>query len=92
MQNPTQKFRPFRSIVFKRPGVLSEKLKTLTSANYHRLPYFFVEILHTFMSKRVCSGFFLFYLGLELFVRVRKPGFYTHTKTIFINNPRSKQK
>ena len=34
MQNPIQKFRQ-SSNVFEKPGILSEKLKTLTSSNYH---------------------------------------------------------
>ena len=44
MQNPIQKFRP-SFIVFEKPGILFEKLKTLTNSNYHR---FFLKILHTF--------------------------------------------
>ena len=31
---------------------------------------------------------FLFYLDLELFAKIKRPGFY---KTTFINNSRSKQ-
>ena len=45
MQNPIQKFRQ-SSIVFGKPGILSENLKTLTI----QLPYssiFFAETLHT---------------------------------------------
>ena len=33
MQNPIQKFRQ-SSVVFEKPGSLSENLKTLTSSNY----------------------------------------------------------
>ena len=47
MENPMKKFRQ-NSIVFEKPGTLSEKLKTLTSSNYHRVKYFFIEILHAF--------------------------------------------
>ena len=36
MKNPIKKFRQ-SSIVFEKPGILSEKLKTLTSSNYHRV-------------------------------------------------------
>ena len=46
MQIPIQKFRQV-SIVFQKPGILSEKSKTLTSTNYHRIVFFFVEALHT---------------------------------------------
>ena len=35
MQNPIQKVRQ-SSIVFEKPGILSEKLKTLTSSSYNR--------------------------------------------------------
>ena len=34
--NPILKLR-HRSIISKKPGFLSEKLKTLTSSNYHRV-------------------------------------------------------
>ena len=55
MQNPIQKFRQ-SSIVFEKPGILSENIKTLTSSNnptvqkssiYPRV-CFFAGILHTF--------------------------------------------
>ena len=36
MQNPIQKFRQ-SSIVFEKPGILPEKLKTLMSSKYYRL-------------------------------------------------------
>ena len=48
MQNPMKKFRQ-NSIVFEKPGTLSEKLKTLTSSNYHRVKYFFAEISQRFL-------------------------------------------
>ena len=47
MQNTTQKFRQ-SSIVFEKPGILSENLKTLTSFNYPTVQYFFAETSHTF--------------------------------------------
>ena len=46
MQNSITKLRE-SSIISEKPGYLSEKLKTLTSSNYHRV-VFFAEILHTF--------------------------------------------
>ena len=60
MQNPIQKFRQ-SSIVFEKPGILPEKLKTLTSSNNQRL-IIFVQILHTFptyqcLLKGVCACF-----------------------------------
>ena len=46
-------------------AVLSEKLKTLTSSNYHRVSYILAEILHTFptlqcLEKPVWDFFVLF--------------------------------
>ena len=63
-QNSAQKFRQ-SSIVFEKPGILSEKLKTLTRFNEHWVYFniliFLVGILHTFpMSTKRCSGFFSF--------------------------------
>ena len=46
MQNPIQSFIQSSS-VFKKEGILFEKLKTLASTNYHRVT-FFAEILRTF--------------------------------------------
>ena len=44
------------------------------------------------MSIRGCSRFFfLFCLDLELFAKIKKPGFYTFVFYIFVNNSRSKQ-
>ena len=39
MQNPIQKIRQ-NSIVFEKPGMLSESLKTLTSSDYPTVQYF----------------------------------------------------
>ena len=39
MQNPIQKFRQ-NSIVFKKPGILTENLKTLVTSNYPTVQYF----------------------------------------------------
>ena len=77
------------SIVFENPGILSEKLKTLTSSNNQRVEYFllkfFTRFLLTKAYKRVL-GIFLFCLDLELFTKIKKdlvsihsqkPGFYT---------------
>ena len=47
MQNAIQKFRQ-SSIVFEKPGILSENLKTLTNSNYPRVEYFFAGTLHSF--------------------------------------------
>ena len=51
MQNIIQKFRQ-SSIVFEKPGILSENLKTLTSSNYPEVQYFFAEASHTFSAYK----------------------------------------
>ena len=94
MQNTVQKFRQ-SSIVFEKPGILSENLKTLTSSNYPTVQYFLLKLrtrfLLTSVYKRVCE-IFLFYLDLELFAKIKiKPGVYTLIFYNFINNSRSKQ-
>ena len=43
MQNTKQKFRQ-SSIVFGKPGILSEHLKTLTSSNYPTVQYFLLKL------------------------------------------------
>ena len=47
MQNPIQKFRQ-SSIVFEKPDILSENLKTLTNSNYPTVQYFFAETFPTY--------------------------------------------
>ena len=96
MQNPTQRFRQSSSIVFKKPGVLSDKLKSLTSSNYHRVNIF-DGILHSFHTYQCLQNrvwdFFLFCLDLDLFARIKKDmvSFCTLTEIRFVNNSRSKQ-
>ena len=80
MQNTIQKFRQ-SSIVFKKPGILSENLKTLTSSNYPTVQYLLLKLrtrsLLTNVYKRMC-GIFLFYLDLELFEKVKQDLVSTH--------------
>ena len=60
MQNTIQKFRQ-SSIVFDKPGILSENLKALTSSNYPAVQYFLLKLrtrfLLTNVYKRVCGIF-----------------------------------
>ena len=49
MQNTTQIFRQ-SSIVFEKPGILSENLKILMSSNYPTVQYLFAETSHTFST------------------------------------------
>ena len=64
MQNAIQKFRQ-SSIVFEKPGILSENLKTLTSSNYPTVQYFLLKLrtcfLFTIDQKRVCVIFFVLF-------------------------------
>ena len=88
MQNAIQKFRQ-SSIVFEKPGILSENLKTLTSSNYPTVQYFFAQTSHTSstyqcLQKSVWHFFLLFYLDLELFEKSLKDlVFYTFTHSFF---------
>ena len=74
MQNTIQKFRQ-SSIIFEKPCIWSENLKTLTSSNYPTMKHFLLKLrtrfLHTNVNKRVC-GIFLFYLDLALFPKIQK--------------------
>ena len=80
MQNTIQKFRQ-SSIVFEKPGILSQNLKTLTSSNYPTTQYFLLKhrtrFLFTNVYKRVC-GVFLLYLDLKLFAKIKKHLVSTH--------------
>ena len=93
MRNIIQKFRQ-TSIVFKEPGFLYEKLKTLTRSNSHRVQYFLLKIRTRFLLTNVylsvCSRFFKFNLDLELFAKIRKHLVSTHWFFTFINTSRSK--
>ena len=93
MQNPIQKFRQ-SSILFEKPGILFENLKTLTSSNYPIIQYFLLKLrthlLLTNVYKRV-SGICLFCLDLELFPKIKKGLVSRHLLfNTFINNSRSK--
>ena len=74
MQNSIQKIRQ-SSIVFKKPGILSESLKILTSSNYPTAQYFLLELcthfLVTNVYKRVCR-MFLFCLDFELIAKIKE--------------------
>ena len=94
MQNVIQKFRQ-SSIVFEKPGILSENLKTLTSSNYPTVQYFLLKLrtrfLLTNVYKRVCEIFFISFRSWVICKNLKRPGFYTLIFYTFINNSRSKQ-
>ena len=86
MQNTFEKFRQ-SSLVFKKPGILSENFKTLTSCNYPTVQYFLLKFAHIFylpMSTKGCVGFFSFYLDLELFAKIKKDLVSTHSLFILL--------
>ena len=64
MQNIIQKFSQ-SSIVFEKPGSLSENLKTLTSSNYLTVQCFLLKLrtrfLITIAYKRLCGIFFILF-------------------------------
>ena len=64
MQNTIQKFRQ-SSIVFEKPGILSENLETLTSSKYPTAQSFLLKLrtrfLLTNVYKRVCGIFFILF-------------------------------
>ena len=69
MQNAIQKFRQ-SSIVFEKPGILSENLKTILQFNI--FCWNFAHVFYLPMSTKRCVGFFLFYVDLELFAKIKK--------------------
>ena len=81
MQIATHKLRQ-SSIVFEKPGVLSENFKILTSSNYPTVQYFLLKLCTHFLLtnayKRVC-GIFLFCLDLKLFAKIKKDLVSTHS-------------
>ena len=91
MQNPIQKLGQ-SSIVFEKPGILSENLKNLTSSNYLTVQYFLLKLrtrfLLTDVYKSVCG---IYSWILSYLQKLKRSGFYTPVFYIFINNWRSKQ-
>ena len=63
-RNPKQKFRQ-SSVVFEKPDIFYEKLKTLTSSNYCRFEYFLLKYSICFslitVYKRVFLIIFIFF-------------------------------
>ena len=75
MQNTIQKFRQ-SSIVFEKPGILSENL---TSSNYPIVQHFLLKLrtrfLLTNVYRRVCG----ILLDLELFAKIKKDLVFTYS-------------
>ena len=88
MQNPMQKFRQ-SSIVFGKPGTLSEKFKTLTCFNCRAVEYSLFQILLTFPTYQCLQkgawdflkDFVQILICLQK-LKLKKPDFYTHKSGI----------
>ena len=76
MQNPIQKFRQY-SIVFEKPVILSENLKTELQLTWILLKFCILFLL-TDVYKRVFGV--LFCLDLELFAKTKKELVSTHSQ------------
>ena len=94
MQNPIQKFKQ-SSIVFEKPGILSENLRSLLSSNNPTVQYFLLKLCTRFLLtdvyKRVSGIFFILFRSRVINKNVKRPGFYALGFYIFINDSRSKQ-
>ena len=88
MQNPAEQIRQ-GSTVFEKPGILSEKFDELQLLN--NFCWNFAHVSYLPMCSKGCSKFVSFCLDLELFAKIKGPGFYTLTDTRFFNNSESKQ-
>ena len=86
MQNPIQKLRQ-SSIFFEKPGFLSEKLKNLTSSNYHRVQCFLLKlhtcVLLTNVYKSVFGIFFILFRSWVI-CKNRKDLVSTHSFLTFL--------
>ena len=72
MQNTIQKFRQ-NSIVFEKAGILSENLKLWRAPATLQFSIFywnFAYVCYLPLPTKVCAGFFLFCLDLELFPKI----------------------
>ena len=74
---------------------MSEKLRTLTSSNYHKVQYFLLKLRTRFLLTNVYkSGFgnFFYFVYILSYLQNKKDLVSTHSFLyIFINNLRSKQ-
>ena len=94
MQNFKETFRQ-SSVVFEKPGILSENLKTLTSSNYPTAQYFLLKLcthfLLTNVYKSVSGIFFILFISWVINKNVRNECVETRSFYIFVSNSRSKQ-
>ena len=79
MQNPVQKFRQ-SSIAFEKPGTFFWILwRAATTLHFNIFCWNFAHVFYLPMSTKECVGFFLFYLDLELFAKIKKDLVSTHS-------------
>ena len=94
MQNTIQKFRQ-SSIVFEKPGILSENLKTFDELPLPYSSIFFAETLHAFSTYQFLQkcfwDFFISFRSCVICKDLKRSGFYTLVFYTFINNSRYKQ-
>ena len=94
MQNFIQEFRE-TSIVSKKPGLLSEKQKTLTIFKYHRVQYFLLRFCTYFLLNNVYKkmfGIFFNFVQILSYLEVFKMTlFLKRFFYIFVHNSRPKQ-
>ena len=75
MQNPIQTEISTKLYSFRETRFLSERLKTFTSSNYHRVQYFLLKRRTHFLLTNVCKrvfDLFFFCLDLELLAKIKK--------------------
>ena len=86
MQNTIQKFRQ-SSIIFEKPSILSENLKTLTGSNYPTVQYFLLKLCTRFRLtnayKMVC-GIFLILFRSWVICKNKKDVVSTHSIFTFL--------
>ena len=91
MQNPIPKFRQ-SSIISEKSGYLSEKFKTLTSSNYHKIYYFLMKFCTGFLLNNVCKRvLWIFFILFRSWVNKNVKKQCIKTRFIFANNSKSKQ-
>ena len=71
MENPIPKLRQ-TSIISKKPGFLSKKLKAPTTMEFNIFCWNFAHVFYLVMFTKACVEFFLFCLDLELLINVQK--------------------
>ena len=87
MQNPMQKFRQ-SSIAFEKPGIFSENLKKFwrapTTVQFNIFSWNFARVSYLPTSTKLCLGFFLFCLDLELLAKIKKDLVSMHSFFTFL--------